>query len=398
MVDGGCSKSDWRYFKDFIYCTVHKTKFSSHNGCPLINKKFSETAKNSQKQQKIPENSQFFQKTDQDSCSSPSGQAQDSQKPVCDVSSQHAKKQASESLNTPLLLAGIDNSTPVWVDEVNKATEDIRSHAFTFKVTVQNPKNWSIRQKILESAGFKVLPKGGVAHTDMIFFNGFKIWLSKYKITVYFPDVKQYWVDMARTGYNYAIADLVALLNDLEKVLGSDFRINNEYHFRVSRQHHALVQNSLAKQYNRQHKKLEVFNDKGELWLLIDNSDPHNIRMNDLETVHRKESPKDMDSVVKPFFEQLHTTGLMPNDILNALDRVARIQEAQVLESRNVRVDVDKRLVWMDTNFQSHQRVLEKIESRLDALKDKTSKRRRKPTMPRSRSVQARRLLRKFGW
>ena len=305
-----------------------------------------------------------------------------------------AKNHACDSLRMGSDYTGIDNSAPNWVEESNRKTQDIRSHAFTFKVSLKNPKNWSIRKKILELAGFKVLPKGGAVPVDMVLFNGFKIWLSRHKLTIYFPDWKQYWVDEARTGYNYAIADLLVLLNALEKVLSSDFRIKDGYHFKVSRQHHALVQNSLAKQYNREHKKLEVFDNRGELWLLIDNSDPHNIRMNDLEGVSRQKSPQDMDDVVKPFFNELRETQLMPKDIINTFDRIAKIQENQVNEASNVRSDVDKRLVWMDKNFQSHQRILEKMEKRLDSLMTTP-----KPKAHRlTKRDKAQKLLRKFGW
>jgi hypothetical protein len=235
---------------------------------------------------------------------------------------------------------GIEIPAPQWILDFNKMTQDIRSHAFTFKVTMKHAKNWSIRKKLLELAGFKVLPKGGAVPVDMVFFKGYKLWLSKNKLTIYFPDWKIYWSDMARTGYNYAVADLITLLHDLEKVLDSDFRINKEYRFRVSRQHHALVHNTLAKQYNREHKKLEVFDNRGELWLLIDNSDVHNIRMNDLETTSKKSADKDMDDTIKPFFNQLRETQLMPKDILNMIKEIAINQAKQNDEQMRIINDV----------------------------------------------------------
>ena len=333
---------------------------------------------------------------------------------------QHAKKQACGSVNMPSNPTSIDNSTPKWVDDVNETTGDIRSHAFTFKVTVDNPKNWSIRQKILESEGFKVLPKGGVARTDMIFFHGFKIWLSKNKITVYFPDYKHYWVDSARTGENYAINDLITLLHELELTLSSDFRINKEYRFKVSRQHHALVQNDLAKMYNRKHQKLEVFNNRGELWLIIDNSDVHNIRMNDLETVHKKDAPKDMDGVVKPFFEQLHKTKLMPEDILNMLKEIALNQARQseeynkrFTEQNNMINDVTLNQKVFAENQVSHvasvqklgvgseaiAQAITKLDKRIETLGKLTSKKESNDMSIKEYKVhKSRKILREFGW
>lgn len=346
-----CKDSWYELSNNRQFCKVHGKTFKNQEGCPLSTKK------------------EIY-------------------------ISEQAKKQASESLNSALDYTGIDNSAPNWVSEVNNVTQDIRSHAFTFKVSVKNPKNWSMRQKLLELAGFKVIPNGGVTRTDRIFFKGFKIWLSRNKITVYFPDWKQYWVDMARSGYNYAIADLIVLLNDLEKVLGSDFRIKREYHFKVSRQHHALVQNSLAKQYNREHKKLEVFNERGELWLLIDNSDPHNIRMNDLETVNTKESPKDMDSIVKPFFEQLHRTELMPNDILNMFKDVANLQKDVVAQQANL---IEDRKFWAE-NQKTHVGAIQILSDSVSKLDKRIEKLSTLQSKPQSKHDKARKILRKYGW
>lgn len=232
--------------------------------------------------------------------------------------SNHGENHACGSSNIDPKYTSIQNGSPDWIGEAVKSIGDIRSHAFIFRISLSNPRNWADRKKILEQAGYKVSAKGGVVPVDILVFKEHQIWLSKNKITLYFPDWKQYWVDMARTGYNYAIYDFYKILHELERVLDSDFRIGSKYNFKVSRQHHAMVQSSLAKQYNREHKKLEVYNHKGELWLLIDNSDIYNIHMNDLETVHKKDAHKDMDEIVVPFFNQLKETKLMPNIILQS--------------------------------------------------------------------------------
>jgi hypothetical protein len=66
--------------------------------------------------------------------------------------------------------------------------------------------------------------------------------------------------------------------------------------------------------------------------------------MDDLEGVHKQTAPVDMDSVVKPFFNQMRDTRLMPNDVLNMFKEVASIQrrEAEKWEAyaQDIRVHV----------------------------------------------------------
>jgi hypothetical protein len=194
---------------------------------------------------------------------------------------------------------------------------DKHSHAFRFVVQLKEGlDNWSKRNECLESKGFKAVRKGGIGRIFMSDCFGFKCWFADKSITIYFPSWKRYFVDEARFGYNFAVSDLNVLLNKLEQVFNVSFLIDDKYIFKCSGQHHGLIHNSLAKMYNRDKTKLNVYDKNGEFWLLIDNSNPEGFGLNEVETISKVNAVKDMDDVVSPFFNQLRETELMPRDIL----------------------------------------------------------------------------------
>jgi hypothetical protein len=270
---------------------------------------------------------------------------------------------------------------------------DVRSHAFTFVLSVKNPLNWDNRKLLLDSKGiqshFKKTGFGKGVLTALI--DNYKVWLSAKSVTVYFPDWRSYFSHSAVKGYNYAISDFMAVIRKIEVLLGSDLTIDGSYKFRVSKQHHALVHNSLAKMYNREGRKLEVRDAKGEVWLLIDNSEVGGLRLDELETVHSKTAVSD-NVLVKRFFNETKETGLMPKDILEMERANQELFKNVIQEQGIIRQDIDKRLVWMDKNFQSHQRILEKMERRLDSLMTKPK------ALRQTKRDKVQRLLRRFGW
>ena len=234
------------------------------------------------------------------------------------------------------------------------------SHAFRFVVTLQNPINWSNRRMTLESKGLNVQLKGGIGRVYMAVFKGFKIWLADKSITIYFPDWKKYYVDEARFGYNFALNDLKEFLDELSKFMGCSFLIDGSYRFKVSGQHHALIYNSLAKMYNRNKEKLNVYDSKGELWLLIDNSRRESIRMDDTETVNKSTAVKDMDDVVAPFFNDMRDNETyLQSEVRSKLDK----HESELKEFKDelikARIEAKEQYEWMTDNWKSHKKLLE---------------------------------------
>ena len=180
----------------------------------------------------------------------------------------------------------------------------IRSHAFIFSLSLPKIVNWDNREIFLKKNGIEYKQFSN-RNMQKLTFRNFKVQLGNKKIVIYQPKWRSYFVNSAKTGYNYAIYDFQQIIIGLENLFNANFKQNKAYKFNIGRQHHALIHNELAKQFNRNNKKLEVREEKGYLWLLIDKSDFNNLNMEELETVKHDTANNDMDQVVSPFMNKL---------------------------------------------------------------------------------------------
>ena len=94
----------------------------------------------------------------------------------------------------------------------------------------------------------------------------------------------------------------------------------------------------------------------------------HNLRMDDLEAVNKKTAPVDMDEVVKPFFNQLRDTKLMPDDILRMFSEVASIQRREAENMDFYAENLKTHTGAIDTLGKSVERLTAVVE-RLDKSK-----------------------------
>ena len=236
------------------------------------------------------------------------------------------------------------------------------SHAFRFVINIPESPEWKNRRQICELKGLMVQRKGGIGNVYMTIFKGFKIWLADRSITIYFPNWKKYYVEQARFGFNYALEDLKCFLNDLGSFIGTDLSFDGIYKFKTSGQHHALIYNSLAKMYNRNKEKLNVYDKNGELWLVIDNSRRESIRMDDLET-EGKTSHKDMDDVVQPFFNDLRDNeSYKPSEVKLKVDE----HDDKINKFLNVLDKFNEKIEWLNVNLVSHEKALNGINKGIE--------------------------------
>ncbi len=177
----------------------------------------------------------------------------------------------------------------------------VRGHGFQFKLKIPKLRNWDKRQEILKKKNieFRELTHL-ISRGQEIIIKGKKIWLTNKSIIIF--EKSSYLTKTAKDARQYAIYDLFELVRGLETTLGANFRINKKYRFKVSRQHYALVKNALAKQYERDGKKLQVYSENG-LWFVIDNS----YNLHEAETVHPKTAVDD-NTKVQNFFNGLKAT------------------------------------------------------------------------------------------
>jgi DNA-binding Lrp family transcriptional regulator len=178
--------------------------------------------------------------------------------------------------------------------------DSVRGHNFIFKIRIKNLKNWDKREQIIKQLGIPYEMKGILRKTPRIIFKGHKVWLCKDSLLIFYPKGKSYFTDTASESYKYAIYDLQHLIIGLEGLLGADFRINGNYVFTPSKSHYSLVKNSLACQYNKEKKKLNVYDSDG-LWLIIDNS----LQLHELEIQGKGLKPLSNNEKIQNFFNDL---------------------------------------------------------------------------------------------
>ncbi len=231
----------------------------------------------------------------------------------------------------------------------------VRGHGFLFKLDLPKKfKNWNKREKILKDLKIKYFPYyvGGVKRGQRLTAQKTKVALTDRSILINFPE--SYIAETSTLARKDAVAKFLRVIKHLERILRANFSQFGKYKFRVSRQHYALIKNSLARQYLDEEyskKKLHVYSGRG-LWLLIDNS----YNLEELETVHKRTAVKD-NTKVQNFFNGLDMVeGYTPQFVLKAMQG---IQKNQLI---------------FDKNMASHLEILGKLGKAVDKLTDTIKK------------------------
>lgn len=231
--------------------------------------------------------------------------------------------------------------------------DDINGHAFVFTLVIpKDLKEWKRRREILEKRGISYEPLTHFFNSEgeKLIVNARKIHFTGKSIIIY--ESAEYISKLSKQSQSKAIYHFEVFLRIFERMLGMNLKhsLGNRqaYKYRVSRQHYALIQNSLAKQYNAEKKKLEVYNGRGQMMYLIDNSPTERLKTgeNHFEAVHPKTSPEDI-TPAQTFFKKIVDHPLDPEEIKNNLDetseRIKKLSEqslqlSQVLEQINSNV------------------------------------------------------------
>lgn len=204
--------------------------------------------------------------------------------------------------------------------------DNIRGHAFMFKVRLPSLNNWGARELIFEKQNIDFerlnIPGGG----QKLLFRGRKVWLTNKSIVVY--EKSSFLAPTAEVSRSNAINELTKLLVGLENLLKANFKIGGKYYFQVSRQHYALVKNALAKQYNDQGQKLSVYSENG-LWFVIDNS----YNLDEAEALHAKTALTDIKKVQNFFNGIKKFDDFTPEFVVNS---IAGVSENQALYAKNI--------------------------------------------------------------
>jgi len=235
-----------------------------------------------------------------------------------------------------------------------RSTSLVRSHAFIFSLVIPNIPNWNNREIYLNKK--RIIYKTFKNRFMQSFiFKNIRVQIGNKKIVVYFPKWKSYFVKSARTGYNYAIYDFLQIINGLENLFQVSFKIKRNYKFKVGRQHQAIINSELAKMYNKDKKKLHIRNKQGILWLLIDNSSPDGINLNEEECVYSKKAVEHSEFLQR-FYNELEQTRLTPKVTLDMINKVTANQ------------------VIFDNNMKSHIKAIQELAKGIKIMNKKLDK------------------------
>lgn len=232
--------------------------------------------------------------------------------------------------------------------------DNIRGHAFMFHLKLRAIRNWHKRidYMIKKDIPYKPLKNKG----QRLIVKGRKVHLFDHSIIIY--DKESYVAVKAKESKSLAIYEFLSIIRKIETMFNVSFMYKKTYQFKVSREHYALIKNCLARQYDRENKKLEVYNHKG-LWMLIDNS----FNLHETEVIRNREPDPNQatDNIegVKEYFNSHKRTDfkVTPEYVLDTLNG---IQQNQLI---------------FDKNMASHLKVLDKIGTAIDELRKEIKRR-----------------------
>lgn len=230
----------------------------------------------------------------------------------------------------------------------------IRSHAFRFKLAIPNLINWQYREDYLTK--HKIAFKRSIIG-QKLYFLGHKVWLSNKSVIIH--EKADFIANSAKEGKNYAIDEMLRVVAKLEVLLNCSFRLNKGYKFKVTKQHHAMLKNELAKQYRKDGKKLYIADGKG-FWLWADFSKA----IDEKEIGNREDADRIADENIIPFYNGLkedNAKGFTPQFVTNSLGTL--IQSHKVLQEYNKETSSN-----YAENWKSHKQVLEEIKEAIKEL------------------------------
>lgn len=198
--------------------------------------------------------------------------------------------------------------------------DNVRGHAFMFKVKLPALNNWNLRQEVFLKNNIDFKPLHIAGGGQKLTFRGRKVWLTNKSIIIY--EKSSYLAPTGAISRRHAINELHKLLVGLENMLKANFKIGGRYYFKVSRQHYALVKNALAKQFNEKGEKLNVYAENG-LWFVIDNS----YNLDEAETIHPKTALTDIKKVQNFFNGIKKFDDFTPEFVVNSIAGVSQNQE-----------------------------------------------------------------------
>lgn len=205
------------------------------------------------------------------------------------------KKGYIENVGTPNL--AVYNLTKKGLEGIHSFVAlryKLRSHNLSFKIEVlENPKNWDKkRQQLIRLPFFNKRIELKNNDQDLFTYQKLEIKTTTKSVIIKLPEI---FAKNTEGAILQAMDMLYSAIPNIERIfkvkLVKDYKAN----ITIISQEWARLQDSLAKLYRIEEKKLYVRDDEGKIWLIAD----YSFKTDELETIRPESSDDDMDVVHK---------------------------------------------------------------------------------------------------
>lgn len=247
--------------------------------------------------------------------------------------------------------------------------KDIRGHGFVTKIKIPKLDNWEKRSEYLQKKGIKDISKQ--KKVNIIFIDGWQFWLCSKSIIMYAPKELDLLTKTAEESYLFYMYKIKQMFKKLESLLNIKLSNKKGYNLEITKQHYGKVHDDLAKLYNQTKEKLFVFDEFGELWLLVDNS----LNLNEAETMGKRAISR-MDDVFKPFI----------NDVREYYEKTEELPLLSTLIKNQAGIQANQQV--FDSNMASHIKAVQSLACGVNELRQGIGKLINKISKPSISNVQ----------
>lgn len=256
---------------------------------------------------------------------------------------------------------------------INFSKNSDRAHGFQFTLPLQfeipDSQKMLIADKLVSGVWTN---SGGKRYLKPSFiFNSWRVEISTRSIVMFMDEERSIFCDNAEDGLLEAIRlAKKEVVFPLAKVIGRKLAPRDEIEFVVSRQHHALIKNDLAKLKNDSGERLFIRDDAGVLKLIVDKS-----FVDELEAVDKDSSPSDFEKT-RTMVTSVLKTGLSFYDVRDGFAETNRMIQslATSIKENNLQIqETHSQMAYYAENIKSHVQAIKQLGEGVEKLTSKVS-------------------------
>jgi len=238
--------------------------------------------------------------------------------------------------------------------------DDVRGHAYIWETEIENiPEKWNKRIKILEDKKINFKLVGALKTTPRIKVLGRKIWLCNDHIRIFDIEKSSYYGENAKESRINSKLMAMRIVRALETKLGIRLNIDK---IKFKKEHYALIRNQLATDQNQKGIVWRIKDEKGDEWLLIDDSLGEGGELENIGKKAFKTNPK-----LQNYWNDVKNTDfkVTPSFILTALNKTQNILNEEVEKNRNL----GNTVILLEQQIKSHLELIKEWKKESEATR-----------------------------